>query len=69
MIAICPNNNEIHIYSVQQQNETWQKLHTLCEVLLLILILFIHKLQLRGGSSEFADTEHHINCGYCSMIF
>jgi gamma-glutamyl-gamma-aminobutyrate hydrolase PuuD len=32
MIAVCPNNNEIHIYGVQNYSETWQKLFTLCEV-------------------------------------
>ena len=32
MIAVCPNNNEIHIYGVQSYSETWQKLFTLCEV-------------------------------------
>ena len=32
MIAICPNNNEIHIYGIQQHTDSWQKKFTLCEV-------------------------------------
>jgi actin related protein 2/3 complex subunit 1A/1B len=35
MIAVCPNNNEIDIYGVQKQSETWQKIFTLIEVHLL----------------------------------
>lgn len=32
MIAVCPNNNEIHIYSTQENSDSWLKKFILCEV-------------------------------------
>ena len=55
MIAICPNNNEIHIYSIIQHSDSWQKKFTLCEVpapLLFVIQLSIVDEVIPGYISE-----------------